>query len=586
MNKTLLLILTFIFLNLSAQTTYYVSLTGNDTNNGLTESTAWRTISYAASSISPLNSGDTVYIKAGDYGNDNVTIEKNYAPTDARISFIGYQNVPNDITSFNFTYGDNVDASVMPLINPNDRNLDVGFNIIDSYSITLKNIQITNSYNGIYVYNSTSVNSNHIFENIFFKNIGWEYTTAISMNKANNNTITNCLIVNATGAGMDIFGDNNHIENCKIYSNENQLVADGSYTSTDYYIAIKGNNNIIQDCYAERDGDIADVGHGFEIKENGQQNLFVNCTAKNMIAGCFSVRWSGVQNNEFRNCHALGGVSNDVVAFMIREGASYNTFNSCTSDGCEAGVRFVLNGEDAAYCGHDNRFNNCLFKNLEWVIDFNSYEYNSATANDNILANCVIDQSNYLFNCDRPNTGNKLVNCIITNLNNWKLGDNTLNFEYTYSDFFNNGFSMPTGTGNISSDPLFVDVLSGDYHLQETSLCIDSGTSQNAPLVDFEGINRPQGTGFDMGIYEYHETVGINDFDVKKMNIYPNPTTGNINLPNQYDNQHYNIFSLIGKIVKSGFLIDNKIDLSNLQVGVYYINIGNEKNDKVKVVVK
>ena len=159
-----------------------------------------------------------------------------------------------------------------------------------------------------------------------------------------------------------------------------------------------------------------------------------------------------------------------------------------------------------------------------------------------------------------------------------------MNFEYTYSDFFNNGFSIPTGTNNISSDPLFIDTLSGDYHLQETSFCIDSGTSQNAPLVDFEGINRPQGAGFDMGISEYHETLGINDFDVKKMTVYPNPTSGKISLPSQYNNQCFEVASPTGKIVKSGSIKDSEIDLSNLETCVYYIKMG--EIDTVKVVLK
>ncbi len=504
MKKTTLLFVFLLFAQISFATIYYVTTTGNNANDGLTEATAWRTFSYAASQDSPVTAGDTVYIKAGDYGSDDVFIDKNYDANDARIAFIGYQNVPGDITSFDFSYGDNVDPTRMPLINPGDRNAGEGINLSDIYSITIKNIQIANCLGGFNIWNTTSTNSNHVLENIFIQNIGWEYATAIIFREANNNTIKNCLIVNATGAGMDLWGDNNHIENCKIYSNESQLVLpDSSYTSMDYYIALKGNNNLINNCYAERDGDIEDNGHGFEIKESGQDNLFVDCTVKNMVGGCFGLRWANVQHNEFRNCHALGGVSDDVTAFQIREGASYNAFNSCTSEGCEAGIRFILNGEDADYCGHDNRFNNCLIVNAKWPIDLNPYDYNSAPVDDNIIVNCVIDNADYLFNCERPNTGNKLINCIITNVDSFSTGDNTVNFAYQYSDFYNNGFAMPSGTGNISGDPLFVNASSGDYHLQETSPCIDAGTATNAPAVDFEGTSRPQGDGYDIGLFEY-----------------------------------------------------------------------------------
>ncbi len=483
--------------------TYYVSPDGNDDNDGLTPQTAWRTISFAASQSSPVGEGDTVYIKAGLYENEDIFFDKNYSPDAKRIFFIGYREVPGDITDLPFTYGDEPDPAKMPLITWNDRKKGNGVNFSDSYNITLKNIQIANGLVGLVIWNSEAKNSNIVLENLFIKNIGWEYSTAITVKEANGVEIRGCLIVNATGAGMDLWGDNMLVENCKVYSNESESVGDGTYTSMDYYIVIKGNNNVIKDCYAERDGDLEDVGHGFEIKESGENNLFENCTVKNMIAGCFSVRWSGVKNNEFRYCTALGGVSDDVSAFMIRDGASNNTFNSCVSAGCQAGVRFILTGEDADYCGESNTFYNCIIRNAHWAVDLNQYAYNSAPADNNALVNCVIDGADYLINSQRPNSGNQFKNCIITNVSNLATGDYEANFTYQYCDFYNNGFTAPAGTGNIAANPLFVDATSADYHLTAQSPCIDAGTADGAPATDFDGTPRPQGNGVDIGAYEY-----------------------------------------------------------------------------------
>ncbi len=563
-----------------AQTTYYISTTGNDNNNGLTPTTAWKTFSYAASTSSPVAPGDTVYIKAGDYGLDDVFIDKNFSPNDARISFIGYQNTPGDINSFNFSYGDNIDASLMPVINPYDRTVGEGINLSDIYNITIKNIQITNCLGGISIWNTTSINSNHILENIFFKNIGWEYSTAISIKEGSGNTIKNCLIVNATGAGMDLWGDNNQISNCKIYSNESQQVPDGTFTSMDYYIVLKGNNSIVDNCYAERDGDLEDVGHGFEIKESGENNLFKNCTAKNMIAGCFSVRWAAVKHNEFRNCKALGGVSTDVSAFMIREGASNNTFNNCVSDNCEAGVRFLLAGEDANYCGSNNTLNNCIIKNAEWAIDFNSYFYNSAPADSNSIINCVIYNANYLYNCDRPNTNNKFINTIISNVTNFTVGGNTPDLTYEYCDFYNNGFSMIAGQGNIDTNPLFVNPTNGDFHLQPPSPCIDAGTLNNAPSFDFEEMSRPSGNGIDIGAYELL-IGGISNNKQRILSIYPNPTTNYIYLNKTSTQINYQLFLESGKLIKQGSIKTNKIDISELKQGVYIITISDVQTKKI-----
>ncbi len=578
-NTILFTLFIFALQNLCAQTTYFVSLAGNDANDGLSESTAWRTIAYAASSASPVSAGDTVFIKAGDYGLEEIFIDKNYTMDDARISFIGYQNTPGDISVLNFSYGDDVDPSVMPLINPGARTIGEGINISDSYNITIKNIQITNSLGSISIWNTNGINSNHILENIFIKDIGWEYSTAISMKEANNNTIKNCLIVNATGAGMDLWGDHNLIENCKVYSNESQITPDGSYTSMDYYIVLKGDNNIVRDCYAERDGDLEDVGHGLEIKESGKNNLFVDCTVKNMIAGCFSVRWSQVQNNEFRNCTAIGGVSDDVSAFMIREGASHNTFNACVSKGCNAGVRYLLAGEDADFCGKGNTFNNCIIKNADWAIDLNPYYYNSAPVDSNKLVNCVIEHAEYLFNCDRPNTGNQLINCIITDVDSFLTGEKDITFEYAYSDFYDNGFDMLAGTGNIQMSPLFVDASSGDYHLQASSPCIDAGTANNAPPTDFDGTPRPQGAGIDIGIYEYESPSAIEEFNPTNIKFFPNPTKGVVCFSNKLMKKDYQIFSSIGQNVKSGRLETNRIDLSPLNTGIYFIKLYDMNSD-------
>ena len=88
-------------------------------------------------------------------------------------------------------------------------------------------------------------------------------------------------------------------------------------------------------------------------------------------------------------------------------------------------------------------------------------------------------------------------NCIL-------LGDATNNEiaggtpTVTYTDIDQDGYAG--SNGNIRQDPLFAG--SGNYHLQTSSPCIDTGTSLGAPSDDLEGTARPQGSGYDMGAYE------------------------------------------------------------------------------------
>jgi predicted outer membrane repeat protein len=68
----------------------------------------------------------------------------------------------------------------------------------------------------------------------------------------------------------------------------------------------------------------------------------------------------------------------------------------------------------------------------------------------------------------------------------------------TYSNI-QKGYS---GTGNINSDPLFINPENGNFRLESGSPCVNTGNSEGAPDIDFEGTSRPKGSGYDMGAYE------------------------------------------------------------------------------------
>ncbi len=67
-------------------------------------------------------------------------------------------------------------------------------------------------------------------------------------------------------------------------------------------------------------------------------------------------------------------------------------------------------------------------------------------------------------------------------------------------------------SARVSADPQFVNytgLITGDYHLQSTSPAINRGTSLDAPLNDFAGGARPQGTTWDIGAYESGSTPAV-----------------------------------------------------------------------------
>jgi|GEM_PF-238451 len=89
-------------------------------------------------------------------------------------------------------------------------------------------------------------------------------------------------------------------------------------------------------------------------------------------------------------------------------------------------------------------------------------------------------------------------------------------------------------TGNLSHDPLFTDVSTGDYHLLQNSPCIDAGL-QDTMIFYNEGsdtlyipILSYYGSAPDMGAFEYaYQTdITINHIDLPEFHLaqnYPNP---------------------------------------------------------------
>jgi hypothetical protein len=58
------------------------------------------------------------------------------------------------------------------------------------------------------------------------------------------------------------------------------------------------------------------------------------------------------------------------------------------------------------------------------------------------------------------------------------------------------------GSHNVFTDPGFLNPKAGDFRIRTNSPARDAGTTGGAPTSDFEGTQRPQGSGIDIGAYE------------------------------------------------------------------------------------
>jgi hypothetical protein len=67
---------------------------------------------------------------------------------------------------------------------------------------------------------------------------------------------------------------------------------------------------------------------------------------------------------------------------------------------------------------------------------------------------------------------------------------------------------LPGGEGNISDEPLFVDLSNGNLRLQPNSPCINAGTNYYAyGDIDFDGRSRIIDGRVDMGAYEFQPSA-------------------------------------------------------------------------------
>lgn len=84
-----------------------------------------------------------------------------------------------------------------------------------------------------------------------------------------------------------------------------------------------------------------------------------------------------------------------------------------------------------------------------------------------------------------------------------------------------NGPNRFSGDAVIEADPAFRDSDAGEFRLLASSPAVNSGSSVDVPVSDFDGILRPLGTGYDLGAFEFgtpsDSPPGLLSFDTSSL---------------------------------------------------------------------
>ncbi len=159
--------------------------------------------------------------------------------------------------------------------------------------------------------------------------------------------------------------------------------------------------------------------------------------------------------------------------------------------------------------------NDCIITNNAARDAYGGGVFSSTVTNCLIAANQALDGGGAaycgLFNCTvasnsaSSGSGTYLgsnYNCII-------YGNHSAN--YVSGTFANcDTTPLPSGTGNITNDPVLVNLPGGNYHLQSTSPCINSGNNTYIAFTnDLDGNSRIVGGTVDIGCYEYQTLASV-----------------------------------------------------------------------------
>ena len=236
----------------------------------------------------------------------------------------------------------------------------------------------------------------------------------------------------------------------------------------------------------------------------------------------------------------------------------------------------------------DTKVINCLFVNNRTNYDNGGAIKSLGVANNTIFfKNCTIVNNEasggsgggaalYYAEVD-------FVNCIAYN-NTSPYDDDNVYIDGGGSTATVNYCNMPmpeyntTGSNNIDTDPLFVDVANGDYHLQATSPCIDAGTDIGLPFA---------GTAPDMGCFETGNIL-TKEISNTKIDIYPNPTNDIIYFLgiDNINNCKIEITDISGKLLKNIILTNSYINISKLECGTYFVKILNDNKVYINKIIK
>ncbi len=437
----------------SGDCTHYVALSGSDANPGTTGA-PWRTLQHAADVAQP---GDTVCVEAGTYVEEEGVTFTTSGTVDQPITFTTNGQAVTVQGEMNLSQG----TSHLRLQGFTLRDFSIwGITLWgDNQDVVLSGLDVGGGEAGIHF-------------TVGYSGQPPEYGPVEDV------TLADSVIHDAEYTGVDCTPgpcNNMRFQQLEIYGSG--LVAGWG---ADGLAVERGQDILVEDC---------------TIHDNGGDGIDLNSRdAAGSVSGIV-VRRNRVANN-LRNGVKLwaGGlmVNNAVwnsadTALVLEAGSTYTVTNNTIAN-CTSYTYLATLGGYATSTPSNIRLHNNIFYNDNPAMGGTTVYYPEGAI--------LTADHNLYYNPYRT--------------------DDVICYEPTArcfsADEINDGtWLAQTGHGQHSAyaDPVFVHPASNDYHLQSSSPCVDAGSNEGAPEVDFDGNPRPlDGDSDEMAVVD----IGADEF--------------------------------------------------------------------------
>ena len=461
----------------SFATTYYVDATsGNDSNNGTSTSTAWKTLGKVMStSFSP---NDFILFKRGEvFRGGGYSFEPPYGTSSGSVTYADYGtgNKPR-------IYG----------------------------SVQKKNTSDWTSV-GTNIWQASLPNTADAGSLIFNNEASWgEKVSSVSLL-----TSQGKFYCNTSGQYVRLYSVGNP---ASYYSNiEIALNASVIYFWQSSYVTLK-NLDI-------RYGGAHGIGSG-----GGVHHIVIQSCDFSFIGGAYQVEgdtgrygngvefWQAAHDCTVKQCTFSQIYDAAITSQGVEDAQAYSAFNlyfiNNIIDKAEYSFEFWFHGSNGIST-HDVYFanNTCLNAGMGWAhsqrsdpngshLTFWGFDANVTVSNifirNNIFKNVagagIFEANDVLADLSTSK--------MTINNNDWYV-TNQISVWGTYHDWS----YYRTNTGQDANSIIIEPLLNTDNTLSSTSPCINTGTTLSTVTSDFIDVARPQGSAYDMGAYEYTGTT-------------------------------------------------------------------------------